>query len=326
MKILVVRFSSIGDIVLTTPVVRALKQQLGAEVHYLTKKGFARIAESNPYIDRVWAIEKDLADVLPALQKEQFDCVVDLHKNWRTLRVKWSLGVKSYAFQKLNFKKWLLTRLKINRLPDVHIVDRYLAAVQPLGVQNDGLGLDYFIPEKDRVDVGALSTGVLRSGQYVAFAVGAAHFTKRIPERKIIEWLARIDAPVALLGGPGDSAAGERIAAAGGRVFNLCGRLNLNQSASVIEQAGAVVSPDTGLMHIAAAFSKKIYSVWGNTVPEFGMYPYYPAGIADEKSVILEVKGLSCRPCSKIGFDACPKGHFKCMELQVLPEITFMHY
>lgn len=321
-KILVVRFSSIGDIVLTTPVVRALHQQLGAEVHYLTKQAFKGVLEANPYIAKLHLLQKDVSEVLPALRQERFDAVVDLHNNLRSAQVKWQLGAKRYAFQKLNWEKWLLVRFKLNRLPDRHIVDRYLAAAAPLGIHNDGQGLDYFISPADTVDTRPLlSTHGIpplvgerddQPPRYVAFVIGAAHATKRMPPEKITSICRNIDWPVLLLGGPDDAAAGQQIAdAAGTHVINLCGQLRLNQSASLVQQAWQVITHDTGLMHIAAAFSKDIISVWGSTVPEFGMTPYYPEGVARNRS--LQVQGLPCRPCSKIGFDTCPKGHFKCM-------------
>ena len=319
MKILIIRFSSMGDIVLTTPVIRCLKLQTGAFVHYLTKKGFGQILNNNPYIDRVWTIERSVSEVLGVMKHEQYDLIIDLHNNLRTLQVKWSLGVKSYSFDKLNWEKWLMVRFKINRLPDVHIVDRYMDTIKSLGVENDGKGLDYFIPDQDEVKVGELRSDIaLRSDQYIAFVIGAQHYTKRLPEHKIIEWCKEIKLPVVVLGGKDELEAGSRIAEGSGiHVVNLCGQLNLNQSASVVRQAQAVISHDTGLMHIAAAFGKKIYSVWGNTIPEFGMYPYYSVETPKDWNVQLEVKSLDCRPCSKIGFSACPKGHFKCMEEQV---------
>lgn len=317
MKVLIIRFSSIGDIVLTTPVVRALKQQLGAEVHYLTKKGFRGIVSANPHINKVYAIEKKVSEVLPALKEEGYDYLIDLHHNLRSLQIKLALKAKAYAFDKLNWEKWLIVKLKQDRLPRKHIVDRYMGTVQPLGVENDGQGLDYFIPEDDEVEVGSfLSTNVLAAAQeaprFVAFAIGAAHNTKRLPTDKIIAICQKISLPVVLLGGPGEAEEGQQIVAgAGGHVFNACGLLNLNQSASFVRQAYKVISHDTGLMHIAAAFGKDIISVWGNTIPEFGMYPYFPEGVGHNTT--MEVKGLSCRPCSKIGYQACPKGHFRCM-------------
>lgn len=309
-KILIIRFSSIGDIVLTTPVIRCLKQQLGAEVHFLTKKRFAQVVAPNPYIDQVHAIEKKVGEVLSTLKAVQFDHIIDLHRNLRSMQVKWALHVASHSFRKLNWEKWLMVRLKVNRLPQTHIVDRYLATALPLGIQNDGQGLDYFIPEADEVDTARLLGSQKRP--YVAFVIGAAHATKRLPTEKIINICRKIKQPVILLGGPGEEEEGQAIAqSAGEHVINTCGRLRLHQSASVVKQAWKVISHDTGLMHIAAAFHKNIISVWGNTIPEFGMYPYY--GDQPDRNTTREVQDLSCRPCSKIGFQACPKGHFKCM-------------
>ena len=326
MKILVIRFSSIGDIVLTTPVVRCLKQQLGAEVHFLTKRSFEKILTSNPNIDRVFSMDKRVSEVIELLKKEHYDAVIDLHGNLRTLQVKWQLGVRAYTFDKLNFEKWLRVNLKINRLPNVHIVDRYLKTIEPLGVKNDGKGLDYFIPKEDEItrisDFGSRISEVQPSDlsfiihhpslKFVAFVIGAAHATKRLPTEKIIDICNQITLPIFLIGGKEDGKRGDLIVSkSNSYVINLCGTLNLNQSASVVRQAEKVVTHDTGLMHIAAAFGKDIVSVWGNTIPEFGMTPYLPTA----GSRIMEVKNLSCRPCSKIGHESCPKGHFKCMEM-----------
>ena len=309
MKILIIRFSSIGDIVLTTPVVRCVHKQLGAEVHFLTKKNFKGIVENNPYIKKVWIIEKNVSEIADELKAENFDYVVDLHKNLRTWQVKNALSTRFLVFHKLNVDKWLVVNLKINRLPKVHIVDRYLKTVEKLGVQNDGEGLDYFIPAKDEVDISTFNI----PPQYIAFVIGAAHATKRLPTEKIVEICNQIKLPVLLLGGKEDFENGQMIENQTiGKVINLCGKLNLNQSASVVRQATKVVTHDTGLMHIAAAFRKDIISVWGNTIPGFGMTPYLPS----EGSKIFEVTNLKCRPCSKIGFDKCPKGHFWCMNDQ----------
>ena len=316
MKILIIRFSSIGDIVLTTPVVRCVHKQLGAEIHYLTKKNFKGIVENNPYIKKVWTIEKDVSEIVDNLKAEDFDYVVDLHKNLRTWRTRLALSTSSLVFHKLNVDKWLMVNLKINRLPKVHIVDRYLQTVEKLGIQNDGAGLDYFIPTKDEVDILTLGLpNFIKNAppQYIAFVIGAAHATKRLPTEKIIEICNKIHLPILILGGKEDRENGELIESQSiAQVVNLCGKLNLNQSASVVRQATKVVTHDTGLMHIAAAFQKDIISVWGNTIPEFGMTPY----IWREKSTIFEVNNLKCRPCSKIGFDKCPKGHFRCMNEQ----------
>lgn len=310
-KILLIRFSSIGDIVLTTPVIRCIKQQIKeVELHYLAKKQFNSVLDSNPYIDKLHYYENNLKEAIADLKKEKFDYILDLHHNIRTLFIKASLGAKSFSFNKLNIEKWLMVNLKINQLPPVHIVDRYLATAKNLGVHNDGKGLDYFIPQKDEIDIKTTLPPTHHAG-YFAFVIGAKHFTKQLPLPKLISICKKINHPIVLLGGKEDIEKGKEMALASGTlVFNGCGSFNLNQSASLVRQAQKVLTHDTGLMHIAAAFNKEVISLWGNTIPEFGMYPYKLS-----RSHIMEVQGLPCRPCSKIGFQQCPQKHFKCMEL-----------
>lgn len=333
MKVLVLRFSSIGDIVLTTPVVRCLKTQLSdVEVHYATKKAYAGLLEENPYIDKIHVLDGPLKVLSQRLKLEQFDFVIDLHKNLRTRILRGRLGVQSFAFDKLNRKKWLLTAFKINRLPNVHIVDRYMQAVDPLGVRLDNLGLDFFIPEKDEMSMDWLPK--THQDGYAAVIVGAKFATKQLPVDRMIELCDRINRPVVLLGGledkeyaqgvedffrrnEDDQSFDEGLTQLGKKteIFNAVGKCNLNQSASLIKQASWVFTHDTGLMHIAAAFKKPVYSIWGNTIPEFGMYPFRT------QFTVFENKSLGCRPCSKIGHNQCPKGHFKCMN-----DLTFDFY
>lgn len=314
MKILLIRFSSIGDIVLTTPVIRCLKQQLpGVELHYLTKKAFAPVLENNPYIDRLHFLKEDEALTRRQLKAEKFDFVVDLHHNLRSWRFRLAMGSKSRAFNKLNFEKWLLVNAKVNRLPKVHIVDRYLATVAPLGVKNDGAGLDYFLPPNTPVP--ALPQAF--SGGYTAFVIGGQHATKMLPAYKIEALCAAVHGPVCLLGGPEDAAKGDAIAQTNPeKIFNAAGKFPLNQSVQLLKSAKIVITHDTGLMHIAAAFKQKIITLWGNTVPELGMYPYMAGAYSG-----FEQK-LPCRPCSKIGFASCPKGHFRCMRDQNIAAIA----
>ncbi|UCH13247.1 MAG: glycosyltransferase family 9 protein [Bacteroidales bacterium] len=308
-KFLVVRFSSIGDIVLTTPVVRCLKTQVkDAEVHYLVKKQYESVIKANPYIDKVYSLEGSLNKLAKKLKTENYHYIIDLHKNIRTFSLKLQLGILTFTFNKLNYKKWLLVNFKINKLPDIHIVDRYFKSVRLFDVRNDNKGLDYNITDGDKIDINSLNSELING--YIAFALGARHFTKQLPDDKIIALCSKINYPVVLLGGKEDFDKGEKIKdTTGTRVYNYCGKLSINQSASIIKQAKLVISHDTGMMHIAAAFRKKIISIWGNTVPEFGMYPYLPG----KDSQIIQIHGLSCRPCSKLGYKKCPRGHFRCM-------------
>ena len=321
-KFLIIRFSSIGDIVLTTPVVRCVKEQLGAEVHFLTKRSYKSLVAANPYVDQVHTIEKKVTEVLPVLRKEKFTGIIDLHKNLRTLQVKLALRHPSRSFPKLNLQKWLLVRLKQNRMPDLHIVDRYFEAAKRWNAAYDGKGLDYFIPAEkiDELDQQIQSLGIKREG-YIALAIGAAHATKRMPEDQLLKLCQQIGFPIVLLGGPTEQEVGARLAINGGsHIINTCGQLSLHGSARVIQQASLVITHDTGMMHIAAAFKRPIFSIWGSTVPDFGMVPFYPEG--KNENTTFEVQSLSCRPCSKIGFSECPKGHFDCMYKQDLEGIV----
>lgn len=315
MKILLIRFSSIGDIVLTTPVIRCIKRQMDddVELHMLTRDKFESLSYNNPYIDKTHEYGNSLREVIKELKKEEFDYVVDLQKNNLSRRVCWALGCEHHSFHKLDFKKMLLTTFKINKLPDVHIVDRYFEAVEPLDVKNDGRGLEFYISESNMMQEPDLPEE-FRNGFY-AVVVGGSYNTKVIPTEKLVEIIEKLDEPVILLGGPGDMQRAKQVAdAVGENVWNPVGMLNLEQSAAIIKMSKAVLTSDTGMMHIAAALNKPMVSVWGNTVPEFGMYQLYPKG-STNKLNIVEIKDLKCRPCSKLGYKKCPKGHFKCMKM-----------
>lgn len=323
-KFLIIRLSSIGDIVLTTPVIRCLKKQLPhSEIHFLVKDKFRPVVEHNPYIDKLHVLAHSWELMIHELKLEEYDYIIDLHHNVKTLRIKKALGVKAFSFYKLNIQKWIYTNFKYNMLPKLHIVDRYMKTVESFGVKNDGQGLDYFITENEETKKSDIPAS--HHAGYIAIVIGAAHGTKRYPEQRLKELCAQLQHPVILLGGPEDAATGNEVAAIDSiKIYNACGKFSLNESADLVKKAKLVVTNDTGLMHIAAAYKKPIVSLWGNTVPEFGMYPYYGdnrtastvfnAGMVNNPSFeILEVKKLWCRPCSKIGYDKCPKGHFKCM-------------
>ena len=347
MKILVIRFSSIGDIVLTTPVIRCLKNQIDdVEIHVLTKKKFSSLYMTNPYINKVYEYDDSLKKNIEELKLENYDFIVDLQKNKRSIRVTRALRKPHSSFPKLNFKKFLLTTFKINLMPDIHIVDRYFKAVEKLGVKNDYQGLDFFISEKNDYPLCELPENFQKG--YHAFVIGGTYKTKILPAVKVIEIIKKLNEPVILLGGPDDVERAEEIirqttnfpvpepveGTTGEfgtstssvteisqilsssdpqllKSLNLVGKINLEQSASIVKKAKAVLTNDTGLMHIAAAFHKNIVSVWGNTVPELGMYPYLPK--EKEKCHIVECKDVKCRPCSKLGFKECPRKHFNCM-------------
>lgn len=327
MKLLVIRFSSIGDIVLTTPVLRSLRRQYPeAEIHFLVKQGFASVVAANPYIDVLHTLDGNLEETIATLKQVPFDYIIDLHRNLRTLRVKRALDAPALTFDKLNFRKWLYVNFKWQVMPDKSIVDRYFESLQKLKLKNDGEGLDYFIPETQRTQQDDIPMGHWTG--FVGCVIGGSYFTKKFPVAKWKEFVQQCPYPLILLGGPEDREAGEEIAATDpAKVYNACGKFNLNESADLVQRARVIVTNDTGLMHIAAAFKKPIVSLWGNTTPEMGMYPYYGFNNLNQNvsrlSVHMEVDGLGCRPCSKIGYHRCPRKHFKCMtEIPVAPLVA----
>lgn len=296
-KVLIIRFSSIGDIVLTTPVVRCLKEQLYGEkeIHFVVKKQFEDVLRSNPYIDKLHILEGNDKAMIEELRKENFHYIIDLHNNLRSHLYRKKLKVLSFSFRKLNIKKWILVNFKWDLLPDIHIVDRYFEAVSSFDIKNDGKGLDYFVPSEDEVDT--LKLFGKKANEYIAFPIGGAHEGKKLPPDKLVELCGMMPHPLVLLGGSVDQAVAAKIKLACPDVIDLCGKLKLNQSASVLKQARLVISHDSGLMHIASAFKKKIISIWGATVPKFGMYPFEP----HPDSVIIEADHLKFRPTSKLG-------------------------
>jgi ADP-heptose:LPS heptosyltransferase len=307
--------------VLTTPVIRCLKKQVSdAQVHYVTKENFHSIVENNPYVDKIHLLSHSWELMLHELQMEEYDEVIDLHHNLRTLRLKKALGKPVHAFNKLNIQKYVYVNLKWNVMPGIHIVDRYMKTVEPFGVKNDGAGLDYFLGEKDETKKTDIPAS--HHAGYIGIVIGAAHNTKKYPVHKLKQLCSQLDHPVILLGGKEDRENGDAISAADSiKIYNACGKFSINESADLVRKSKLVVSNDTGLMHIAAAFKKPVVSLWGNTVPSFGMYPYYGDNFLSNRPPndrlpydILQVNKLRCRPCTKIGYDKCPLGHFKCME------------
>ncbi len=329
LKLLVIRFSSIGDIVLTTPVLRCLKKQLpAAEIHFLTKKKFSSVTAANPYVDRFIYFDDSLGEIQQQLKNEQYDYIIDLHRNIRTDLLKLTLRRKStiLSYRKESFGKFLLTKFGINVMTGKHIVLRNLETVKPLGVKDDGMGLDYFIAPEDEVSYHDLPTSHVAG--YVAIVIGASYATKKLPVYKLQELCRGINHPVMLIGGKEDFEEGAEIAATDEhKIYNACGKFSLNQSADLVRKSRLVISHDTGLQYIACAFYKPVIAVWGGTSPKLDVEPYYGTQYKSKRAdgftySNMLVKGVKCQPCSNFGTKECPLGHFKCMRQQDIETIV----
>lgn len=334
MRLLFIRFSSIGDIVFTTPAIRAAKQQLpGVEIHFLTKASMKAVTEANPYIDHFHYFDKNLEANIASLKQFKFDYIIDLHNNFRTYKIKKALGVPALTYKKLSVQKFLLTKLHLNLMPQRHISDRCVDTLASLGVVNDGKGLDYFVP--DTIHLKAESIPTAHQAGYIALVIGASYNTKKLPVKQLQELCSQLAYPIILIGGKEDVTEGEQVAKIDPvKIYNACGKFNLHESALLVKNAKTVISHDTGFLYIACAFHKKTVAIWGATSPALQVAPYYPIALINNTNAIASVEqsdmyynaivpGLSCQPCSNYGTNKCPQGHFACMKKQDLQVIAY---
>lgn len=316
-KILLIRFSSIGDIVLTSPVPRALKSCWPeAEIHFLTKPAFVSLISGLEQIDKIHSLSENLEETIRILKGENFDQVIDLHRSIRSGMVCRKLGKPTKVISKSRFRTWLYVKLKFGKLPGTHVVERYFQTLSALGCKATPGPLEIVINNEDLKIAEQALDGKFKV-KPVAIVLGATWFTKRWPTIFFIDLINRMNLPVILIGGQTDrKEADEIIAGINSPVFDAVGNFSLLQSAALMKSCRFVITHDTGFMHIAAALKLKIFSIWGQTVPALGFSPW----MAD--NTIIENKNLACRPCSKIGFDKCPKGHFRCM-MEITPEMVY---
>lgn len=316
MRLLFIRFSAIGDIVLASPALRCAKQQIpGVEIHFLTKKSMKAVSEANPYVDRFHYFDKDLSATIQELKACKFDYIIDLHKNLRTLRIRLALGVPYLSYNKLSVEKFLLTKFQVNRMADRHISMRSVDTLAPLGVSYDGKGLDYFVPSE-------VIQPVFFPEGYAALVIGASYATKKLPLESLKVLCSQIPHPIVLVGGKEEVVDGEALALLDPtRIVNTCGAYSLHESALIVAKARLVISHDTGMLYIACAFEKNVIAIWGATSPALQVEPFMPD---DSKAQVFQsiVPDLTCQPCSNFGTKTCPKGHFACMKQQDLPEIV----
>jgi len=289
-KILVVRFSSIGDIVLTSPVLRCLKSQLSSELHFLTKIKYFHVIKNNPNIDKFYTISNSISEVLNNLEIEKYDLIIDLHCNLRSFYLSKKLRIKSIGYNKQNFKKLIFILTGVNFIKKIHVTDRYFSNLHKIGVYNDNLGLDFFTDKLhfSKYDI---------SQKYIAWCIGASNKNKKLSYEQISKVCNKLDLPILLLGDDNDKDLGSTVQlnATKKNVINFCGELTLQESSYILKNSELVLTNDTGLMHIASAFNKKIISFWGCTKPILGFEPL----VSKQKSV--KICSKNTRPCSKHG-------------------------
>ena len=308
-RFLILRFGSASEVLMTTPVIRCLKEQVeGASIDYVVGRAWVHLLEHNPYLNKVHVLEGLKGKQVKKIKEEGFDYIIDLQRDVRSEMIRARLQLISFAIPKHAFRYWMKVRLGIGHLPENNWVERCLETIQIFDVVNDSKGLDYIIPDHDEVSLSQLPQP-FRKG-FVTYVMGAKYRTRKLPADMISEICRGIGYPVVLIGGPEEANEAEIVSRASGtNVWNGCGIYTFGQSASLVRQSRLVLTHDTGMMHVASSFGRPVISIWGNTIPGFGMAPYRP----HKDSRIFEVKDLSCRPCSLKGYNTCPKRHFHCM-------------
>jgi lipopolysaccharide heptosyltransferase II len=331
-KTLVIRFSSIGDVVLASPLIRVLHKRFpSSQIDFVVRKEYSELIRYNPNLNL--AIEFDaqggfqeLRRLKERIRREKYDLIIDIHNSLRSRYIRSFSGAKEIVvINKRIFARTMLVRLKKNYYHDiVSVADRYLEPVRIYGIENDAQGLEIFIPDETMYKVSRkMSSLRLRTFEIVVgFCPSAKHATKRWPEERFIEAGLQLvreqKAKIILFGGKNDTVLCTTIANGINRKSERECAIEFSDQFSLIETAAAmqfcdvIVTNDSGLMHIAAAMKKKVVAIFGSTVREFGFFP------VGTENIIIERKGLYCRPCSHIGRSNCPERHFRCMnEIQV---------
>jgi heptosyltransferase-2 len=314
-RILIIRLSSLGDILLTTPLIRAIKTQFPKiKIDFLTRTEYQDTIKLNPYLEKIHLYQREENSnqlLILELQKNKYDLVLDLQNNLRSKRVVSSLKIPVQKFGKRNLSKFLLVNFKINTLKEApQIPIRYSYTIKNLRLDEQGLDL---ITDKSP------SSAIIEKDKLIGFCPGARHFTKRWPEEYFIELgnkLSQNGFTVVLFGGRIDKDNCSQLANNIPASINLSNDDDLLQTVADMKFCRTVVCNDSGLMHTASAVGTKVIAILGSTVKEFGFAPY------NCSNLILENNSLTCRPCSHIGKSDCPKKHFECMK-SIKPEFVF---
>ncbi len=304
-KILVIRLSSLGDIILSFPLLKKLNKSFpDSEIHFLTKKDYTAAAILNPYINRIIEFSDSVSETRKEIKKGRYDLIIDLHKNFRSISASIFTGSMVRRYYKGNFRKFLLVKFKWNLFREIiPVYKKYIHTVSDLIKENDAeFTVSDLTFDKKRI----------YDFNYIVISPSSRHFTKTYPADKFIDYInSNSDKKFILTGDNSDrdKIICSHIESKCSNTLSLCGKLDLNKLANVIYQSEYVICNDSAILHLAEALGKKVTAIFGSTVKEFGFFPQL------EQSKVIEVNGLECRPCTHIGRESCPEGHFKCMGL-----------
>jgi heptosyltransferase-2 len=321
-RILLVRFGSLGDVLLTTPLVRVLRaRHPAATITAVTKQAWAPLLSANPHLDEVVAVApgQSLVPLARALRSARYTHLLDLHGSVRTRVLRLLVPGPWSGYDARRRARLTLIRSHRDIYPDqVPVAERYFEAAGDLDVSPDGRPAELFISPaaEARAEAWLARSGLEGDRPLVVLAPGAAHATKRWPVRhwrRLAADLNQRACRVAVIGGPADRVIAAEIAgSAGGMAASAAGELDLQASGALLRRARVAVTGDTGPMHLASGVGTPLVALFGPTVRQFGFFPYRA------RSVVLE-RDLPCRPCSSKGSPRCPLGHHRCLE-DIAPE------
>ena len=318
--------SSIGDIILTTPLIRVVRKRFpDASITFLVKSQFYDVIKTNPHINHIISFDKKsglqgLRKLRQDIVKENYDLLLDIHKSLRSRYLRWFSGVQTIgSYSKQIFNRTLLVNFGINLYKEQKpVYERYFEAVSDYGLVYDGAGTEVVVPESeaDIIIKSLVDDGYRYTQPLVALCPAASFTNKRWFEARYAELadylIKKYDTTICLLGSKSDYEICERIKEQlGNKALNYAGKFSLLGSAAVLMFCKFAVTNDSGLMHLAQSQKTPVVALFGPTTRELGYFPI------PEKSRVVEAQ-VKCRPCTHNGLDYCPKKHFKCMsQIQV---------
>jgi ADP-heptose:LPS heptosyltransferase len=311
-KILVIRLSSFGDIVLTYPSISLLRKYFpNAEINFLTKERYSSLVKMHKDIDNILLFKNEsILDLRSLLKKNKYDLILDIHKNIRSVFSTIFLASEIIRYKKGTLKKLLLVSLKLNFIKEIiPVYKRYILALDKVHyIENfDFTTTDLVFDKKPII-----------KEPYILIAPSSKHFTKTLPKEtfeKIIKELQNKN--IVLIGdnSEADKSICSYLSSISQNIINYCGKTDFTELVNIVYNSELVLCNDSGILHLAESLGKKIVVFFGSTVNEFGFYPQL------KSTVIFENKNLKCRPCTHIGKNKCPKKHFACMSKFDLNEI-----
>jgi len=314
-KILVVRLSSMGDVILATPLIRSLRDTYpDAQIHLAIKKQFAPLVKHNPHINKVIEVDtKNITVTQQQVRTEKYDWVIDIQKTSRGNQItSASHAPLKTTYNKQKIKRWMLIYLKRNTYKNIQPAwKKYYEAVSKYNIEPDNSGTEVFFTQKELETVHQKLSNYTNDS-IITLCPMASFKNKMWTQEGFVELGKQLqqkhNTTIVVLGGPGEEEYCNHVAKnIGGKAISLAGKLSLLESAALLQLSKLAVTNDSGLMHLAQSQKTPVVSIFGPTVKEFGFFPL------PNKSTVIETQ-LNCRPCTKMGKDTCPKGHHKCMK------------